>query len=70
MFKIYKYLNQNDEIVALINLITINWLSKLRKIMNAFKNLTDILGLEKIRVLYLALIKYVQNDYKLNKKKY
>jgi len=38
--------------------------------MNAFKNLTDILGLEKIRVLYLALIKYVQNDYKLNKKKY
>lgn len=27
--------------------------------MNAFKNLTDILGLEKIRVLYLALTKSI-----------
>lgn len=49
--------------------------------MNAFKNLINILGLEKIRVLYLVLIKsiidfsisiwrgrHVQNDYKVNKK--
>jgi len=49
--------------------------------MNAFKNLINILGLEKIRVLYLALIKsiidfsisiwrgrHVQHEYKVNKK--
>ena len=46
-------LKWNDYIKLVIN--------ELRKIMYAFKNLTDILELKKLRVMYQALIESIFN---------